>query len=143
MIRLLGSSSELAELKTVNRIPSKRTSPSKLAAQMYPVWSWRSALMELTGRPSFTVHDSCTHDGGPASLVGGVARASCACASETVLSASTVEIAVATLRRAAERRGRRAKLPTIMEYSSSRMTCRSGDRMEPWRGSYALASVSH
>ena len=34
MIRLLGSSSELAELKTVNRIPSKRTRPSNVAAQM-------------------------------------------------------------------------------------------------------------
>ena len=33
MILLLGSSSELAELKTVNRSPSKRTSPSKVAAQ--------------------------------------------------------------------------------------------------------------
>ena len=34
VIRLLGSSSEFAELYTVNRTPSKRTSPSKVAAQM-------------------------------------------------------------------------------------------------------------
>ena len=33
-MRLLGSSSELAELNTVKRIPSKRTSPSNVAAQM-------------------------------------------------------------------------------------------------------------
>ena len=60
-IRLLGNPSDVAELKTVKRMPSKRTSPSNVAAQMYPERLWISWLMELTGSPFSTVHDSCTH----------------------------------------------------------------------------------
>src|SRR5205085_7468432 len=35
------------------------------------------ALMELTGSPSFTVHDSCTHEGAPESLTRDVSLTTC------------------------------------------------------------------
>src|SRR6476619_6663097 len=51
--------------------------------------------MELTGRPSFTVHDSCTHDRASRPLAGGVALTPCAFAPETRSAASNAMSAAA------------------------------------------------
>src|SRR6476661_1847441 len=51
--------------------------------------------MELTGRPSFTVHDSCTHDRASRPLAGDVALTPCACAPETRSAASNTMSAAA------------------------------------------------
>src|SRR5678815_4669892 len=50
--------------------------------------------MELTGRPSFTVHDSCTHDRPSRSFVSDVAFTPCACTPETRSHASNITGAV-------------------------------------------------
>ena len=56
--------------------------------------------MELTGSPSFTVHDSCTHERAPDAVDGDVALMVCADAPEVVGWARSIVNTTAQPRRA-------------------------------------------
>src|SRR5262245_27600760 len=61
VIRLLFSPGVLAELKMVNRTPSKRARPPNVASHRYPSRVWTIALTEFCGSPSSVVHTVWTY----------------------------------------------------------------------------------
>src|SRR5215213_3966891 len=86
--------------------------------------------MELTGRPSFTVHASCTHDCAPASRAGDGAPTACACAAEVVSHASVILSVTARTRGAIGKRDRRTNRRS--RCSSSDIAGLAGRRIIGW-----------